>query len=257
MGKPVVFFVMGFVMLHKNQSWRFVLLCGLDGTTLLFKPFLKAMPAPVRAHSKLLIYRMNDEKNQSIAHQCVLVERHICCQFGHKPVIVIAESYSSILAYQLVLGARVNIDRVIFVAGFLRCPTALARLAPWIRLAWIYYIPKRLLTWVLFDCYGSDALLALFYQALHAIQDGCYDNALKQRAKNIATLRFECPSTPSHIPCLYLQASRDVFVKKDQLALFERAFCQVSSQQVQGSHFLLQTNPQAAWHAIMAFIAKQ
>ncbi|MDO4250314.1 MAG: hypothetical protein Q4C68_02265 [Moraxella sp.] len=49
-------------MLHKNQSWCFVLLCGLDGTTLLFKPFLKAMPAPVRAHSKLLIYRMNDEK---------------------------------------------------------------------------------------------------------------------------------------------------------------------------------------------------
>lgn len=58
-----------------------VLLSGLDGTGVLFEPFIRHMPKNVQAD--LFIYDLNAHDNQSISFQCDCIEKQLRQRLGY------------------------------------------------------------------------------------------------------------------------------------------------------------------------------
>lgn len=122
-----------------------VLLSGLDGTGILFEPFLKVATIQF---DEVFIYQTNNEINQTLTHQANHLAKTLTDKFSQNPIIIIAESNGGLLAYHL-LNHSLNVKHIFFVACFLTLPNPLARLVKFIKPIYIGYLinsmPKVLL----------------------------------------------------------------------------------------------------------------
>ncbi len=240
-----------------NSSINLLLLSGLDGTGVLFKPLLQTMPKELQSKTCLLIHDLNGDDNQNLDYQAKRIESQLSEQFADESVVVIAESYSGLLAYQLLIRRIANIERVFFVACFLQRPSHwayLAKYAYFIQPKWMVSINDKALKYALFNRFGSDELLALFRQAMVELEVKNHKEMLDKRCKNIVNL----PSSVSikhkiTTPCVYLQAKQDTLVNTDNLAVFQQLFTNLKVVRLDGSHFLLQTNADGFWRVLLSF----
>lgn len=229
---------------------NFLLLSGLDGTRILFEPFLASMPNSLKDNTNIFCYDLNHDSNQSLEHQCYLIEQQSQEIFDNKPIIIIAESYSGILAYQLLLRQNITIDNVFFVACFLKRPSILSKYIAHINISWLNILHDKLLNYLLFYRYGSDKLLNLFKQVLAQLSQKDTKDKFIKRCQNIACLTDNNLSTINNIECVYIKASHGFLVYYNQLSLFQKTFNHLSIYTISGSHFLLQTNPTDIWKII-------
>ena len=230
-----------------------LLLPGADGTGLLFKPLLNYIEASNFDTSKIAIINLNyDESgqvlNQSLAMQAARIED----LYAHEPVQIIAESYSGLLAYELLMRQRLEITQVIFVASFLSMPSKLAPLAAKLKPKYLQsalkYTPERIWGRVVFGRWQNHYLQSFFMEAMQQTPN----ELLQQRLEIIA--KAKVPTVKTHVPCLYLQGKQDNLVAAKNIAPFRQLFTNFDCQALEGTHFLLQTNPKGVWEAIDNFL---
>lgn len=238
-----------------------LLLPGADGTGVLFKPFIEVLQASINTEhfskaskpiSSVIINLNHDEMGNPLAQKLSEQATRIENEYEGQSVVVIAESYSGLLAYELLSRQQLDITHVVFVASFLKAPSKfvsiVAKLNPvWLKGA-IQTTPSVIWGRVLFGRWQTRQLRILFIQALKQTPN----ELLQQRLAIIAN------TTVAHktlsMPCLYLQANQDNLVSAQNIEIFDEVFTDFSRIAMDGSHFLLQTNPEGVWEAIKSNI---
>lgn len=213
---------------------KLILLPGLDGTGILFRPLLAALPKDIQ--SKVIAYP--PDQAISLAEHAQLVAR----QLPREDVVLLAESFSGLVALVLLAESSARIKGVIFVASFAEPPRPLllrfAPLVPWAGSA-MRLAPAFLLRQFCLGRGASVRELALLREALAAVSPRVLSHRLKLISKHQALEKAHF-----QVPCYYLQAGRDRLVPSRAANWFQQHFESCVVESVDGPHFLLQTRPQ-------------
>jgi pimeloyl-[acyl-carrier protein] methyl ester esterase len=210
-----------------------VLLPGLDGTGLLFRPLIAALPAGLRA----TVVSYPATQPLRLDELAALVSRKL----PPEKVVLVAESFSGLVALTLLMSAPARFRAVVFVGAFAEPPRPLLlKLAPLASRATglMRSAPAFLLRQF---CVGRDASagdLKLLREALAAVAP----DVLAQRLALIGT-RHSFGKAKFDVPAHYLRASQDRLVPTAAADWFKQRFRQCEVEEVEGPHFLLQASP--------------
>ena len=211
---------------------KLVLLPGLDGTGLLFQPFIDALPAGIDC------IVVSYPASTKLSYQ-ELIE-FVVKELPEEDFILLGESFSGYIAYQVSLRQPKHLKSVVFVASFLEVPRPLL-------LKWSSWLPMSLLLSVpipnlIFNRFllGKDASSELVFWVKNVISQ-VLPEVLSFRLEEVGSLQG-CDQL-CEIPAAYLKASGDSLVPERCQEMFEQRCKIFQSFKVYGSHFVLQTNP--------------
>ena len=221
---------------------KVVLIPGMDGTGMLFDPILESIPAGVEVITLSLL--------QDSAAGYVDQAQYVINRIGNEPIVLVAESYSGMVAYNMLKIGYQNVHHIIFAASFISLPSRLALLVRYLPMVAFRsrIIPNSIMGRLLFGHYSNPRLISLFYRAL----DHVANDVLKHRLNQIATI--SCPDTPIEIPCSYIRPKGDKLVSKSALEPFQRLCRKLTVYEVEGTHFVLQTSPKKCWQLIQSAV---
>ncbi|MFY0675906.1 MAG: alpha/beta hydrolase [Neptuniibacter sp.] len=218
---------------------KLVLLPGMDGTGILFEAVL---PELLKMNTVVLTLP------KSGAQDYLTLSKHVVKHLPDESFILVAESFSGGIAAAMSSQDIPNLKGIIFVASFLSAPKRLlARIMSWLPVRNIAKLPMASLAHRLF-CLGWDAdnkELGQFLRAIEAVPS----STLKSRLKVIASSKFR--EFKSAIPAVYIGASRDKLVSSGKKKEFKKAYPKIVFTEVEGPHFVLQTQPKAGAAAII------
>ena len=220
---------------------RLLLLPGLNGSNRLFAPLLPWLDGLQVVPVQLPAQGPQDSDSLVSA---------LLPQLGDSPFVLLGESFSGHLAYQIALRQPPGLSGVIFAAAFLRRPHPLLPLSRYLPL------PKRLLSHdqlLQLFCVGrnaSPALLALLRDEIRHLPD----TLLRARLHNLA--RLQEPSQPLAEPALHLWPQQDRLVSRNAAASLNRYCSDLRQITLEGPHFILQSRAEACAQAIKTFVAE-
>lgn len=222
-----------------------LLLPGLDGTGLVFEPFLAQLPAEIDAQ----VVRYPADRVMSLQEHVAFARKQLPKK---KPFVLLAESFSGPIALQLLAEPPGNLVGVVFVATFAHYPSPFLLDAG-------RFLPQGLLLNLFsttlfsrFFCLGGapkDAV-NIFQEALQSVKL----NVLSQRLKILSELP-PAPETTFSGPCLYLQASNDRLVPSRAVEPLKKHLPQLQVEQLNGPHIILLAQPETGARLISDFIA--
>ena len=219
---------------------KVVLLPGLDGTGVLFKPFIDALPST--ADIQVMSYPSNTKLSYQKLTELVM------SQLPKEQFILIGESFSGYIAYQVALYKPKSLKLVIFVATFLESPRpfllALSRFFPR-RLILSAPTPTYIIKYILFGLTVNKVIIELFRESMSQVSP----EILSYRLAEISKLPDICRH--SDVRSIYIQATNDKLVPKKCAESFKRMFKNINVFQIEGSHFILQSNPLACAEVII------
>lgn len=214
---------------------KLVLLPGLDGTGALFKPFIDSLPPEIEP---LVVSYPPDEK-LSYGE----LSNHVMSQLPKdEEYLLIGESFSGPIAYDIALYQPENLKSVIFVATFLNNPrpTLLSLFKPLPKsLLLSLAIPTFLARVFLLGAGASNELISLFKQSLGTVTPG----VLSFRLREITNLRKK--PQRCDFRSTYIQAVDDKLIPEKCVEDFKEVMKNLSVFPVRGPHFILQANPSA------------
>lgn len=212
---------------------KLVLLPGMDGTGLMFRPFMN-----VAVNHLIEVISYPNDKTQKYSDLIGYVRDRLP---NNEDFIVIAESFSGPIAYGLMKEAVSNLKAVIFIASFLENPRPLLlsirRVLP-ISLVFRLPAPKTFIRKYLLGNDAPDSLITDFRIALEKVSSA----VLVSRMRQISAL--EKPGTIVKYPCCYIRAEEDKLVTAKNVQIFRELFPNIQIRAVNGPHFLLQSRPE-------------
>lgn len=168
-------------------------------------------------------------------------------QLGDSPFVLLGESFSGPLAYRLALRQPQGLRGVIFAASFLRCPHPLLTLTRYLPLPGGLLNSAALLKLFCVGQGASPALLELLRVEVRQLPQ----DLLRARLHSLSELQE--PTQPLELPTLHLLPRQDRLVSRRALTLHKH--CQnLQEVELDGPHFLLQSQPAACARAINAFM---
>ncbi len=232
----------------ERPQLRLLLLPGMDGTGELFADLLKALPAWIRP-------------------QVVSYPRHACHSFAElvpivrnairasEPFVILAESFSTPIAFQLAADSPANLHGLVICAGFIQSPVRgiarwfLSALGPFLfRLPLPTFAIRSLLL-------GRSAAPELVERVRTAITS-VSPRVLTQRLRAVLACDATMHVAMVAIPVLYLRASEDRLVGLSAFDAIQRMKPDVQLASLAGPHFVLQREPRAAVDAILPFLER-
>lgn len=210
-----------------------LLLPGLDGTGRLFRAFAEALPPDVVP--RVVAYA---------ADRVLSLEEHAEVAARHLPdtgAVVLAESFSGLVALSLLARGGLPIRGVIFCAAFARPPRPLLlRFAPRVPLpgALVRVAPAFLLRRLCLGAAATREELALFRDVVASVPPRVTAGRLRLVARP-----HDFGSAHFGVPCWYLQATGDRLVPAASSRDFAERFERFTLERVEGPHFLLQARP--------------
>ena len=225
-----------------------VLMPGLDGTGLLFQPFVQTLKKLEPAVPIKIIAYPCDQALSLDELADILVEELQTLN----NCVLLAESFSGLVALQVL--QKTPISGVIFCASFAHSPRPrllkMAAFLPGTLTPW-HHLPDFVLRWCGLGSNANPVLIDLVQRSLHQVQPA----VLQQRLRAIA--QTEAPTIQFSLPCYYLQATADSLVPAQCADWFMRHFAECKLQAIKGPHFLLQTQPAQCAQAVLRFLASQ
>jgi pimeloyl-ACP methyl ester carboxylesterase len=210
---------------------KLIMLPGLDGTGELFEPIVALLPSEVDV--QVIRFPWN---------KCMDYESltsYVMMNLPDERFVLLAESFSGPIAYQIASIKPANLQSVIFVATFLESPRRLMlRLSEFLprKLLLSSTIPKVLCKAFILGN-ACNEMLEKFQNIIRLMSTEVLDFRLREMAK--LQLRVK----PIHIKALYINASKDMLVPKRYIKKFKQAFKEINVLEVEGPHFILQANP--------------
>ena len=217
----------------KGSDPTLVLLPGLDGTGILFRPLLAALPPNVPT----LTCAYPGDVFLPPARLAETVAERIA-DLGE--VVILAESWSGLVCLELLRRKPMNVVGVIFVACFAEPPRpvllALSRLLP-LSMLMRLPLPTTLARRYCLGAKASAGQLTLFRKALAAVRP----EVLAARLKSLRHIGpYAEPIVP---PACYIQAARDRLVPPSSVGAFRAMSPILAVHWAEGPHFLLQSRP--------------
>lgn len=222
---------------------KILLLPGLDGTGELFEKFLKLLPTTLPTY----VCQLPAEGEQRpISLAASIVAKGLLTE----DVLIIAESFSGRVAYELIQLHGHTIKGLILVSSFLTVPNLLFRVFSWLPIRFFpwHWSPAWALRWF---CVGSDASDELIPKLQQTIRN-VPTYTIAERIKVLSELSV--PLEEIRIPCLYLQPTHDRLITESHVERIRKLCHDLSVEVVPGPHFLLQAKPEACVASMVAFM---
>jgi pimeloyl-ACP methyl ester carboxylesterase len=224
-----------------------VLMPGLDGTGIMFQPFLDVLPSDVKA---TVITYPNEDKPLSYLQ---LVDHAAEKVPDDRPVVILAESFSGPIAINLLGRGLPNVKGAVFCATFAQPPHPflldIARLLP---LDQLFCLPMPDFALGPF-CFGSDSpdtLPALLQKAVETAKPA----NIAARFRMLADIDELDALGRIEFPCCYIQALADHLVPFNCIEPFQEILSDLIIRKISGPHFLLQVKPAEVFEVIYEFV---
>jgi pimeloyl-ACP methyl ester carboxylesterase len=219
-----------------------VLLPGMDGTGLMFAPFLHAA---------------NGFETQVVRYPPELTTYEDCKAFARKalpqgrPFLLLGESFSGPIAIALAAERPEGLLGLILCSSFARNPRPeWLWLRPLLRLLPPLQLPLPLLRRLLLGKGAAEDLVRLTTAMLPHFPTA----AMKGRTLAVAALDHTALLAQVQVPMLALRASQDRLVPKAATDWLQAHRAQLDIATVRGPHWILQTRPEACLKAIQTFV---
>jgi pimeloyl-ACP methyl ester carboxylesterase len=221
---------------------RLVLLPGLDGTGLLFKPLLRALPAHIC--TQVVAYPGDCHLSYPALAQWVLGRLP-----PDEPYVLLGESFSGPVA--VLVAAQRPPQALVLACSFICSPL------PWLRpirhvlnwlpspLAWLRYW-----SWALVGAKAPAEVTNALRAALATVSP----QVLLQRAAAISTVDVTQDFAALSCPVLYVQAARDRLVPPSCADEVLRLHPGTAVKRIDGPHGLLQVRPERCAEVIASFM---
>jgi len=210
---------------------KVLLLPGLDGSGMLFDELIDNFPE----HFNTQICRLDEIPCSSFIESA----QHIAGTINDDEIVLIAESYSGRIAYELCRLFGKRVQHVIFIASFISKPSILAYCANLLPLSTL--TSNRFTYWLLdkigFSGQSQPLLLDNVFRSLSRVNK----SKLKQRLNNIA--RLKVPSERTDTCCTYIRAKKDLLVNSNALSELREIFPHTTVITISGGHFIAQMAP--------------
>jgi pimeloyl-ACP methyl ester carboxylesterase len=208
---------------------KIVLLPGLDGTGELFAPLIEEL----HDSFEIQIIRYDTQKKQSYQELFDYVIENL----PSDDFILVAESFSGFIAYQIGLKKPQNLKHIIVVATFLQNPRP--RLLNLIANSYILSLPiPKIIIKMFFLGFSTDIkTINLFQKVIKTVSP----NVIYFRLREIEKLKLK--EEKITLPITYIQANNDQLVLKKSLEYWRKVCHDLEIFQVDGKHFILQSNP--------------
>ncbi len=216
-----------------SHRFRIALLPGLDGTGELLKGFLDALPPDVDA--TVVSYPTNHFMDfvELVEHANLQLSKYM-------PDVILAESFSGPIAFQLVAGPLRHTKLLILCASFLTNPRPISlRLARFLPLGLVLKlpIPEFPLRWLCFDQPTAAETISLFRTAISRVPNSVL------AARLCALGKLKPPTSICDTQTVLLRPRCDKLIPKDHTELTRSYFRNVEIIDIDGPHFLLQSRP--------------
>ncbi|OPY01657.1 MAG: Alpha/beta hydrolase family protein [Syntrophorhabdus sp. PtaB.Bin184] len=223
-----------------------VLMPGLDGTGVCFRPLLHALPPDVPQ----TVITYPDDKDLSLRDHADFV----AARLPGEGVVLVAESFSGLVALMLLHAKPASVKGGAEDDAFaeplhpflIRTAASIPASASLVKI-----LPARLLNVFFFHSHADKVLEKMLRESLLQVGPA----GLRQRARLIAA-GYPFPDDTFAVPCLYLQATQDRVVPARAAGWFRSRFVSFELVPLDAPHCLLQTRPAESAEAIMAFARK-
>lgn len=212
---------------------KLILLPGLDGTGELFYPIINNLSD--KYDIQVIVYPKNERLSYDALIEWVKNQLPVKEEY-----VIIAESFSGYIAYQIALEEQDNLKLLIFVATFIENPRPLfSKFLPVIPLKLIlsFSLPNFISKGVLLGWKIDEHLNALLHKTINSIDS----EILYYRLMQIINLKESVDKVTTK--SIYLQASKDYLVPKSAFEKFKNSMWDIKLYTVEGTHLLLQNNP--------------
>ena len=224
-----------------------VLLPGLDGTDVFFRPLLAVLPPWVKPH---VICFPSSGANE-YAHLLDIVREELS---GLSDFYVLGSSFSGPLALMLAAAEPTKVQGAILSATFLRSPRPVfsrLRFAAVPPVAWAVRSGRRIPLWL------ARRPDDQFRRA--KIETWRRTSARAAAARAAALIDVDAREYLRTCPCpvLCLAGTRDRIVPQRNVEEIVRVRPSVSVRMIEGRHYVMYTNPTAAADAIAEFMSQR
>lgn len=209
------------------------LLPGFDGTGKFFAPLCRALGS--RLETLSIVYR----DPRSIEDHLEEAESQIP---EHRPVSLIAESFSGPIAVELLGRANRNYEALVLCATFARCPYRRLVRMGCVLPSWVFRPSPLSLQLLRFFCLPSDASASLEKQAMEIIKS-VPSTIIKYRLKVLSELDVRARLPDVKIPTLILQPERDRLIPRRLQRELVEGLPAATTITVDGPHLILQSKP--------------
>lgn len=226
---------------------KLVLLPGLDGTGILFKPFLRALPSEIEA---IVVTYPADTP---LAYE-ELLPLALAALPADEPFVLLGESFGGPLALRVAATRPAGLRALILCASFVTGPywfvprgaAALIPVAPFVLMPTLSRIRS------IIGGYANTEVARLSIEALSRVRPAVW----AKRVSEIFAVDVRQQLMDCGVPILYLRGTRDHVVPDDNLRRIQRIRPDISVAYIPSPHLLLQSCPEEAATAIAAFIAQ-
>jgi pimeloyl-[acyl-carrier protein] methyl ester esterase len=223
---------------------KYLLLPGLDGTGVLFGPFVAT--APEGASIEIASYPVDRE--MSYADSAALV---VSTFVPDEPFVIVAESFSGPIAV-LVAAARPQA-----LAGVVLCNTFVYRAAwhgfshlPW---AWLLRIPVTTLTAGIHLTGFRTA--SSWARRIRLANQPVLPSVRASRLRSALNVDVRKEYAALNVPVMYLRGLHDRLVLSSCVRHATAARPSTFVVQVPGPHLLLQVEPRRSWQEVSSFVS--
>ncbi|MDH3503738.1 MAG: hypothetical protein OEZ41_13170 [Nitrospirota bacterium] len=231
--------------MHYPKKLNLILLPGLDGTGILFQPLVEQL----RDIFHVTVIAYPKDRPSSMPEMAEIVKEQLSTP---EDTILLAESFSGLVALTILEQCAIPLRGIIFCAAFAESPRPFLlncltmRPVGLLLFPWIPGIFYRVL------CLGLSAN-PLLVKNLQGVLANVPSHVLVHRLRLIARVSFSNRSNVWSIPCGYLQASQDKLVPDRCAVWFAHHFQFFNLKKVDGPHFLLQAKVQQCVQYILEF----
>lgn len=218
---------------------RLVMLPGLNGSDRLFEPLLPCLDG---LHIECCNLPEQGQQTYAALAEALLPK------LGSSPYILLGESFSGPLAYAIAQRHPPGLCGVIFAASFLQQPHPLLALTPYLPLPRNLLRTRPLLQLFCVNGQASPELFELLSEEIRQLPN----ELVRQRLLTLNQL--QAPKQPLTLPVLHLHARQDRLITRKAAASVQQHCQDLRQMDIDGPHFLLQSQPQASAKAIKAFI---
>jgi pimeloyl-ACP methyl ester carboxylesterase len=221
-----------------------VLLPGMDGSGSFFTPFIEALGPSIA--TQVISYPYDQALNYTQLTQFVADSLP-----KNAPFVLLGESFSGPIAVSIAAAKPAGLQAVILVCTFVCSPIPvpkafrnIASLVP------IRLIPNKTVSRYLLGDYATEAMAARLNIAVSKVDVTVW----RERLLSILNVDVREKLSEIDVPILYIRATQDKIVPKSASALISLQKQSVIVANIEGTHFVLQTNPTASAAYILKFL---
>ena len=220
-----------------STKMQIILLPGMDGTGLLFEPFIRELSKHIP----------EDLSVQAISYPCdqdlnymQLIDYVRSRLPTEEEIILVAESFSGPIGFAMATEQPNKIRAIVFVATFLSPPKGLIWMLPPRLMATLMGIPLPIffLKLLLFEQGTANETVTLFRTASGKVKR----SVLAMRMRETTGLRIKRRSL--EMPCAYIRAANDRLISGSHAEEFRIIAPHIRLFTIPGPHFIMHARPE-------------